>query len=346
MKILFKKSTKLYMIVFLLIILFSCNKNEKNSKKESTIYMGYYPQSRVTNDKLIEQLNKTVGEVPSMEKDNDWSYYNYYGPFSKVFHIYYKDIDLNDDGLYDYRGVYFEDYYNRLNIGGGNYLCQKEYGYFINTIHWFSYDPIKWKILCEEKDEVLIVSDLILDRQLYNDCYGENHNYDEEYNHNGGYGYPDNYDLSSIRIFLNNDFYGRAFNDLEKSKILAKEVDNSNYYKYSYSADYNYTKIEDSIFLLSYDEAENYFETNSKRVSFGTDYAKCLGLVTYSEEYIEHIRRYDNEVYGSSYYLRQSFSSHYPADNAYYAKVSASGEVGSDAFFGSGIRPAIYIKTN
>lgn len=68
---------------------------------------------------------------------------------------------------------------------------------------------------------------------------------------------------SSIRQYLNSDFYDR-FSDIEKSIIMITEVVNDDNPDYGTSDGY---KTTDKLFLLSLDEVEKYFSTSNDKIA-------------------------------------------------------------------------------
>lgn len=121
----------------------------------------------------------------------------------------------------------------------------------------------------------------IIDSQAYsNITYNyENENWnDAEHTH-----YANDYATSSIRKWLNDDFYNTAFSASQKANILTTELDNRAY-STSYSK-YDSETTYDKVFLLSWSEMQNTaygfpanIGTSSARQANGTDYAKCQGL--------------------------------------------------------------------
>lgn len=70
-----------------------------------------------------------------------------------------------------------------------------------NTEYYFKVEPILWDIYCEEDDTIFVASHYILDICKYDS--------------------KDNpYELSDIKMFLNEDFYEIAFSDTEKEQIM------------------------------------------------------------------------------------------------------------------------------
>ena len=96
--------------------------------------------------------------------------------------------------------------------------------------------------------------------------------------------YANDYKTSSIRDWLNNDFYNTAFNASEQDMILVSTLDNN-----SWNED-TYLSTDDKIFLPSWAEMintdygflENSHSKDANRCAKGTDYAKIQGLVSLS----------------------------------------------------------------
>ena len=86
--------------------------------------------------------------------------------------------------------------------------------------------------------------------------------------------YTSNYVKSSLRLWLNNNFYNLAFTDSEKSKIRYSTVENG-----------TDGTTDDKVYLLSYSDVLNTsygfgssIYADDSRSAKGTDYAKCQGL--------------------------------------------------------------------
>ena len=287
----------------------------------NSFYFGSYPQSLVEDSSINSSLNALVTK-PTATSFNGWTSFEYYINGSKSNYMWYIDVDYNND---TYRGVYFTSYrpYNTTSNGTG---YQDDNGYYTNTIYWFRYDPIKWLILSEEKGKKLIIADLILDSQDYNPSDSSS-----QYSHNGGTGYTNNYELSNIRKWLNDNFYNTAFNDSQKEMILTTSVDNSVSSTGYSSNDYACNDTNDKIFLLSYEEVMSLFTSPEKRKAQGSDYAKCQGLYVYNSY--------------SYWWLRSPYN--YYSINA--RDVGYGGSIHSDDYVINtyrGIRPACWIETN
>ena len=243
------------------------------TKNQKTIYFGSYPQNRVTGSSLISELNSMAGSLPKSNNLYNWTDYNYYISSEITSYMYYQDIDYDGNGTYDYRGVYFTQYRpygNSLSSSSSN-SNQDDNAYLTKKTYWFSFDPIEWTVLKESSNGLLIISNIILDAQNYNPNEST-----EEYEHNDGNGYTNNYELSSIRYWLNYDFYNTCFNDLEKQVIEVMQVDNSS--KSAYYGTYCCDDTFDNVTLLSYKDANNYFSTNATRRTWVSDYSRAQGV--------------------------------------------------------------------
>ena len=130
--------------------------------------------------------------------------------------------------------------------------------------------------MTEANGKALILANLILDSQEF---YMSNAV--DEFNHNGGYGYANNYELSNIRKWLNENFYNTAFSNLEKDLIQITLVDNSasTFYKSEGSNSkepevYECNNTNDNIFLLSSKDVKETYVTLNTNI---TDYTKAQG---------------------------------------------------------------------
>ena len=209
--------------------------------------------------------------------------------------MYYIDIDLNNDGINDYRGVYLEKYrpsYTSYSaIESNSYIDDN--GFNLNTTYWFKYEKIEWIILEENNNEMYLLSNIILDSQ--------------DYRHNEN----NNYELSTIRNWLNSDFYNKAFNQNEK-EIITNEVS-----------------------LLSYDEINNYYKEEKPRRAVGSDYAKIQGLYVSPMSYANYISSTPSTFTNSDVY-------YIDYDGAIHGEgIVIKGAINSTE---KGIRPVIKIK--
>ena len=277
---------------------------EENGRKY--VNFGSYPQTHVSDQELINELNK-------LTKTNERGYYEYSG---------YEYIKI-------YTDVYSipKDKYGKLpNYSSGVEIKD-------STYEWFKAEPIKWRILSNNNGTYYVLSEYILTRQLYYK--------DTNYRLIDGVDIaPNNYKYSDIREFLNNCFLNSAFTLKQQEFILSTEVDNSASTTFSYVNPYVCENTFDKIYLLSYHDMFNStygFSTNADKNATLTDYAKATGCYwSISDQYLDMgywwLR---SPLYNVSYYVS------YVRNNgeAYnYGKIVDDSDVG--------VRPAITIKLN
>lgn len=239
-----------------------------------TIEFGTYPQTHVW-------LTIPMKEAALAAQ---WKSYGYYtgtgewadgkmapGDFMQYADFFYKGEK--------YRAVTFSQY--RPGYSGKESSVdesfQDENGYVPGNIYCFKYEPLKWRVL--DFSAGLVMCENIIDAQAYNNYILESGS--KFYGNASKDYYASNYYHSSIRKWLNEDFYNTAFNNAQKEKIKTTTLDNS-----AENADYSAPSSSDKIFLLSFHDATNTnygFASSDEtedaaRAAKGTDYAKCQGL--------------------------------------------------------------------
>ena len=112
--------------------------------------------------------------------------------------------------------------------------------------------PVVWRVLLREADHLLVIAEKGLDCKQYHDTYTD-------------ITWAD----CSLRRWLNADFYSRAFNGQERALILPARL-----------ADAAGPAADDRVFLLSLDEAETLFASDSSRQAVPTDFAVKNGAYT------------------------------------------------------------------
>ena len=104
---------------------------------------------------------------------------------------------------------------------------------------------LEWVVLDRNNDQLLITTTTVLDRMIFSDAE---------------YFADNNWEKSTIRKWLNEDFYNDCFNELEKKMITEKTVVT---YKYGEKdIENNSIKTQDKIFIMSYDELRNISNEN------------------------------------------------------------------------------------
>lgn len=128
---------------------------------------------------------------------------------------------------------------------------------------YFKYEPIKWRVLQSENGEAFLLSDVILDRQPYN----ENRK-------------AITWEESSLRAWLNGKFINRAFSDEEKENINITEIVNQDNQIYGTEGGNN---TSDKIFLLPLSEASE--QQDGEKYGFLDDRMRACENSTFSEAF-------------------------------------------------------------
>lgn len=273
-----KKIISLVLAVILSFGVFSIRLNASASSYSTgdIITFGSYPQSLVSDPDLIEALNnQTI----------NWVSYGYYsgegkhGTMVKSDYMKYADVTYGGE---KYRAVTFSQYRPRITYFSGNAdnSVQDTFGYTTNSVYWFKYESLEWVVL-NPSSGLIICKDVIDSQPFCNTVYFTNNTY---YSNNPNSQYINNFAYSSIRKWLNDDFYNCAFSTVQKNSISESYIDNS-CYDSEYSQ-FDALSTTDKVFLLSYDDYHNPaygFEddpnkSDAMRMGFATDYSKCQGL--------------------------------------------------------------------
>ena len=313
-----------------------CEWEQVYVREGNYIYFGSYPQAKVTDASLVSSLNTLAGALPTSENAQKWTSYKYYIEGEIKDYMWYQDIEYAES---KYRGVYFTSYrpYYCHEVSDEEHSSQDDNGYKINTVYWFKYEKIKWRILNDEGNIALLLSDIALDNQHYY------HNNDEIRTINGKIIYANNYEESDVRKWLQNDFYNMFTRD-EKGIVKKTGLDNSSKTANPYGKSqhlnngvngYTCNKTSDKFFLLSLEDATNktygftdLIDTNKE--SKISDYASAQGTECVST------------MNGCVWYLRspsyqKSYFVSYINGNGYYCIDSHVDDVNN------GIRPAVRI---
>jgi len=195
-----------------------------------------------------------------------------------------KTSDVTITETIDSRGYYLGndgEYYARVvaNPRTTNYKFSNNANVEIGTVYYFKVKPIKWRILNITNGKALILCESIVANMRYNYYYSGSQN--GIYSHN--------YVESEIRAWLNQEFYNKAFSNLQKEIIQITEVDNSTYstgYTGSSGAQYECGNTNDMIFLPSYREIinagygfnSNFDNNDGSRIRKVSDYSIATGV--------------------------------------------------------------------
>ncbi len=161
-------------------------------------------------------------------------------------------------------------------------------------------EEIEWIVLKREENKVFVVSKYCLENKAFNETLA-----------------TVTWGNSTLRKWLNENFLKETFGDKEKAQIIMTTLSNPDYADDGEKGN----DTTDKVFLLSENEAIQYFESDSERMAYGTEYV--------SSEYC-------------CWFLRTTGN----ASNAGY--VDYDGNVGyyEDVDREWGIRPAMWIKIN
>lgn len=241
-----------------------------------TFSYGWYPQKRVDDLETIEKLNETKLDAVAID-----------GAF-------YCAARLDTPSIPGGKGTHFAGVY----------------GYYGSETYWFSFAPIQWVVLENDKDagSVLLMAKQVLDTHAFDSASGADSVWKD----------------SEIAKWLNNAFLNTAFSAKEQESILAETVVNDpnpvrgtydgvpSYFKGAVSGGAAFVgtpsgaNTNDKVFLPSFaditnpaygfnvgfnwigdhGENANYYVdgADSGRQATATDYAECRGVWTNTNE--------------------------------------------------------------
>lgn len=292
--------------------------NTNQPEDGDMITFGTYPQTRVTDADLLAEFDAL---------DIAWTSYDYYSGKESN-----SPEDISPDnfmrfadffcGGEKYRAVKFSQYrpnYTQYPSDNKDRSYQDENGYEPNTVYYFRYEPLTWRVL--DRSAGFIMCENAVDAQAYHNTFWYN---DGMYYQAEGSSVPANdYAASSICAWLNHDFYETAFTAGQKEKMNG-----------------NPAAADKKVFLLSMEEAlDNAYGFSSDmsapdaaRYTKGTDYAKCQGLLVNANY---------NPGYSGWVLRSPSTNSRRTWSVLYSGRVDGFHEVN---FTGSGIRPACILS--
>ncbi len=198
------------------------------------VAFGNYPQQLLTDQNLIHRIYEGLATTETRKKDKRYEYggKSYYNISSSSFNKRVFEAEIAD-----------------------------------NSHNFYIVQPIFWiEIFTSEKYSVLISRDII-DAERFNiDRNSHRMGNETEYLP------PNDWEVSSIRRWLNNDFYYEAFNETERGIIQYAQISNSAKTCYpEFSRDR--TDTTDKVFLVSHEE----IYMVKKDVAKVSDYAKAKG---------------------------------------------------------------------
>jgi len=244
---------------------------------DDIVYFGSYPQTLVTNSNILPGLNSMITSLPSLPNIGSWTSFEFYSCNQKEDYAFYLDTIYSN---HLYRAVYFTKYRPfSIDLIAENENSYIPENYYLNQVYWFEYSPIKWNLLSYQNGIIKLGCLSSLEAEPFNSqCQIIN---GEHYNLKEGI-FANNWEYSSLRTYLNADFYNLAFNENEKKLIESSELDNLNS-GYALEAPYQIVQSNttDKVFLLSYSDVRNteygYTGKGTSRIRSVSGYALIKG---------------------------------------------------------------------
>ena len=292
------------------------------SKENDIVYFGTYPQSKVESVEVLKALNDTV-EIPLRDNSRGWTSYGY-NLASNPDGMWYIDVEYNGE---KYRGVYFVDYRSNdpRSEGSKEKSYQDNNGYYPFETYWFLYEPIKWRVVEEKDGQAMLFCDIALDAQSFDYDDGD---------------YSNNYAKSTIRAWLNDDFYNTAFTLLQKGRIPTTHIDNSAQSTRYSDNPYACTDTDDKTFLLSYAEITAY---SAKMVENGKYESEKAALTLKASEYAKSQGCFASQD-GYCYWRLRSPDAYKSYQSAYVCQDGALKDMYKVFYSDFGIVPALWIN--
>ena len=210
--------------------------------------------------------------------ENGYIYFGEYPQSIKDDNVTIISDTLDSDGYYlGSDGERYAMVITQLHTSTIQYFNNKQQ-IVKGTTYYFKVEPIKWKILQVNGTEYKLVTDLIIDNQKF-------HSSTSTRTIDGKTIYPNNYEYSDIRKWLNEDFYNKAFTKVLQSYINTTLVDNSKNSIGFLNDTYTCNDTYDKVYLLSYKDITNTeygFIDYTSREKQLTDYAKAKGCTMHT----------------------------------------------------------------
>ena len=268
--------------------------------------VGQYPQ-----DYVGDKMNETLESWYSSESPSSVDSYTVYNPvaYNKLApekYITYYAYTYTDGKTY-VRVQATNVYGSGITYSNGETVKD-------NVEAWFEVQPIKWRILTKKYDGKNI-SYLMSEQLLASSCF-----YINSASQANDYAKEDNY----LRDYLTNKFYQDAFSSTDESKIVGRNLTESDLYPLKHSESTEVPLSDQKVFAPTYDDMNNAdeygFTANNTRLKSPTDFAIANYVNTYISASYQTIDRVNGGT--GSYFLCSSGSS---ASNAfivnYYGNV-------------------------
>jgi len=180
-------------------------------------------------------------------------------------------------------------------------------------------DDIAWRVLAVEDDRVLVIAASIIEFRPYNTKYVDI-----------------TWDQSTLRHWLNDSFYDGLPTSMRNHALTTPLTNCNNPSRGTPGG----SDTEDKVFLLSLDEAQEYFTSDKDRQAGIGLSAETIKII--NERYRIDLEKDARKRGGGFWWLRS------PGYFAYFAAVvTTEGGVGSDGLdvdMGYGVRPALWLS--
>ena len=207
------------------------------------VYFGNYPQSEVTDYELIAKIERVISENSISQNEISGEP----GLDAVVEGIKYRRIAKEDRNHKEYEGNTF-----------GNVRYR-----------YFQWEPIKWKVLQNDEQSLLLLADKGMDCKNY---------HEKEANVT--------WETSDLRKWLNGNFYSLAFDENEQNAIIEQTLVNE---KNGFENTHGGRDTLDKVYLLSLSDVSNKaygycgnpLAGSASRWQLPTDYTVARGAYTY-----------------------------------------------------------------
>ncbi|MGM9608906.1 MAG: DUF6273 domain-containing protein, partial [Eubacteriales bacterium] len=305
-----------------------CHASRENlvyTKFGTTVTLGSYPQTQVTDTSLTEALTALAGTLPTKENSAAWTRMTLDGDATNA--LWYRDIEKDGTA---YRGIYFTTY-RSMSVhapGSAESSEQDDNGFSTGVVYWFRFEPVEWQILTRRNGQALLLANLVLDTLPFQYAYEKSADDSGSWIVSSGEGVPaetpaNRYAYSTVRAYLLNELLGTVFSEVERGVLLPASTASSLSYP---------TEDGDTLFLPSTVEISSYLTRKEYTARGSSAYARCLGVYQLRAPAVPG---------NAAYWLRTPS----PSDTA-SAKIIAAGGTETTSFVGNttvGLVPALWI---
>ena len=208
--------------------------------------------------------------------------------------------------------LYNNEYYAKIiaSPNDANYQFDNGDAIVSGETYWFKCEPITWDVLSNNDGRYYLLSSMLLDAHCF---YNQVTNRTVE----GITIYPNNYEYSDIRNWLNNEFLNSAF-ALNNTFIQNTNVDNSAPTTNSSVNPYACNNTTDKVFLPSY---QDYINSDYGFVtSTGASNTRCSRTTDFAR------------ARGSKYYTLGDYNGHYWMRSPSSDRAQSAWRVGDDGY--------------